>query len=260
VACDATHGPNGAALSGGAFVVMTHNAGNGLAAPSRLVAALRSSGAHIIGLQELTVPQAEAIERELAELYPHRAIFAGGIPGKALLSTYPLTDVEQLHLYPDRPDLRAAVHTTHGMLTVIVAHPPPRNYRKGFPLDRATVEQITALIGLATGGEPSVLLGDFNATRGSATYARLAGSGLVDAYRVSGRRGRQRGATLPARWARLPLPPLVRVDYIWHTPRLETLESWIGENSGSDHIPVLARLRFLPAQALSTQPTEPPGS
>jgi vancomycin resistance protein VanJ len=229
--------------SAGQVVVMTLNAGNGLAAPDRLVGVLRDSGADIIGLQELTEPQAEAIERELTGLYPYRAIFAGGIPGKGLLSMHPLAAVEQLDLYPARPDLWAAIHTGQGALSVIVAHPPPRNYRNGFPVDPATVAQITALIGLATSVAPAVLMGDFNATRRSATYARLAAAGLVDAFGTSGRR---RGATLPARWARLPLPPVARVDYIWHTPDLTSLGAWIGKDSGSDHLPVLARLRFLP--------------
>jgi endonuclease/exonuclease/phosphatase family metal-dependent hydrolase len=223
------------------FVVMTHNAGNGLAAPDRLVGVLRDSAADIIGLQELTVPQAEAIERDLTGLYPFRAIYAGGIPGKGLLSAYPLSGVEQLALYPGRPDLQAVLHTDNGTLTVIVAHPPPRNYRKGFPVDQATVEQIAALIRLAASGEPTILMGDFNATSRSATYARLVTAGLVDAYRATSRR---RGPTLPARWARLPLKPMVRVDYIWHTAHFEAMESWIGMDTGSDHVPVLARLRF----------------
>jgi vancomycin resistance protein VanJ len=206
-----------------------------------LVAVIGDSGADIVGLQELTVAQADAIERHLVEPYPHRVLFGQGIPGKGLLSTFPIADVEQIDLYPARPDLRAVVRAGDRDLVVVVAHPPPRNYRKGFPVDQATIAQITGLITLATSGQPTIMVGDFNAVRRSATYARLAAAGLVDAFRAAGGRG---GATLPARLARVSLKPVVRVDYIWHTAHLSTLECWIGPECGSDHLPVLARIRF----------------
>jgi hypothetical protein len=40
----------------------------------------------------------------------------------------------------------------------------------------------------------------------------------------------------------VPLPPLARVDYIWHTPDLKTLDAWVERGVGSDHRPVFARI------------------
>ena len=40
------------------------------------------------------------------------------------------------------------------------------------------------------------------------------------------------------------LPPVLRVDYIWHTAELTTLAAWVGGNAGSDHLPVLARMKL----------------
>ena len=98
---------------------------------------------------------------------------------------------------------------------------------------------------------PAVLLGDLNLTARHPVYARLRGAGLRDAFRDA---GRGRGATLPMRpghsgrlrrgW-RGPRPgpvPLLRVDYVWHTPDLGALDCWVGPDAGSDHLPVLARL------------------
>src|SRR6478672_10889406 len=81
------------------FLVMTHNAGNTLAPPDRLAAMLRESGADLIGLQEVTRLHAEALEG-LADVYPYRVHQGDGIPGKGILSKFPLRDVEPLELYP----------------------------------------------------------------------------------------------------------------------------------------------------------------
>ena len=44
------------------------------------------------------------------------------------------------------------------------------------------------------------------------------------------------------RW--VPLLPMVRIDYVWHTQHLRSLESWVGQDAGSDHMPVMAVMRF----------------
>ncbi|MEJ7839864.1 MAG: hypothetical protein WKF81_13710 [Thermomicrobiales bacterium] len=80
-------------------------------------------------------------------------------------------------------------------------------------------------------------------------YRWLTSLGLIDSYRLVGSGA---GRTFPQRlclnrsvnnrltWIRLR--PLARLDYIWHTPELRSIEAWIGEDAGSDHLPVLARL------------------
>jgi endonuclease/exonuclease/phosphatase (EEP) superfamily protein YafD len=42
--------------------------------------------------------------------------------------------------------------------------------------------------------------------------------------------------------SRLTFYPLLRVDYIWYTEPIHCLNSWVGEDTGSDHLPVLATL------------------
>ena len=80
--------------------MMTFNVGNGLAHPSRLVRLLHQVGVDIVGLQELAPAQAEAIARDLSELYPYQVLNPHGFAGKGLLSRYPVLATEQLQLYP----------------------------------------------------------------------------------------------------------------------------------------------------------------
>lgn len=230
------------------FVVLTHNAGNGLAPPPTLTAVLRAAGADLVGLQEITSGQAAAVERDLADLYPYRVLYGEGIPGKGLLSKFPLRDVERLMLYPARPDLRATVEMEGADLTVIVAHPrPPGLHWNGFYMNAQSRAQIATLIRLATTGVPTVLLGDFNLTERTRLYAEIQRAGLIDAFRAA---GRGQGWTLPTRYFRLPLTPMLRIDYIWHTAHLRAAAAWVGRDSGSDHLPVLARLTWAAHPAL----------
>lgn len=235
------------------FTVMTANVGNNRAEPEDLVPVVRDSGADLVAFQELSDPQAEAIKSELGAEYPHQAIYPGGFAGKALLSRYPILDSKQLHFSEVRPDLKTVVDIEGIDLTLIIAHPPPpRPHWRGLKFDRQTWEQITSLAELAVDNQPAVLLGDFNLADWWGEYAFLRKMGLKDAFQVA---GHDRGHTLPRRigpWkrmlalnrllSRLTFFPMLRVDYIWYTEPLICQQSWVGEDTGSDHLPVLAEL------------------
>lgn len=232
------------------LTVMTYNVGAGLAEPERLVTVLRKSGADIIGLQELGPEQGEAIADALREEFPHQALHPSGIPGKGLISRFALAESTLLELHPGRPDLRATVAAPEGELTVFVAHPPPPRFgRNRARQDALSKTQIASIAAAATRGHPAILLTDFNRTGWQAAYRQLRGAGLIDAF---GTAGRGMGFTLPTRVSHLayrghplgevPIPPILRVDYVWHTPHFRALDSWIGESAGSDHLPVLAEL------------------
>lgn len=244
---------------GAAFTVMTHNLGNGLAAPEKLVASLRRSTADLVGLQELDRDQAEAIDRSLGAIYPYRLLYPDGFAGKGLLSRFPIISQEQLFLSPDRPDLRAVIDIDGVHVTVIVAHPrPPKVRLNGMIFDPVTQDQIDRLAEIAIESAPSVVVGDFNMTVRHQGYAHWTSSGLIDAFRAI-RRG---GATLPVRVGRsvrmkdrlagFPLMPVVRVDYIWHTRHLVPRAAWVGDDAGSDHLPVLATLALIASPVIAT--------
>jgi endonuclease/exonuclease/phosphatase (EEP) superfamily protein YafD len=229
---------------------MTYNVGAGLASPLRLVEVLRRSGADIIGLQELAPEQGAAIADLLSEDYPHQVLHPTGIPGKGIISRFALHETSLLDLHPGRPDLQALIDAPGGDLTVIVAHPPPPRFGRNRLLHSALAnEQISNIAAVASGGQPAILLTDFNRVGWQAAYRQLRRVGLIDAFGVA---GRGMGFTLPTRFSHLayrghplgevPLPPLLRVDYVWHTVHFRALDSWIGSHAGSDHLPVLAEL------------------
>jgi endonuclease/exonuclease/phosphatase (EEP) superfamily protein YafD len=226
--------------------VVTFNLGNGMADPRQVHLLLERTDADVVGLQELAADQADA----LAGRYPHQVLIGSGFTGKGLLSRYPILLHEQMMLYPERPDLRAVIEVGDTPLQVIVAHPPPPRLMGGrMAFDPAASAQLATLAELALQHPPSVLLGDLNMTPRNRMYASFKSAGLVDAFAVA---GAGRGWTLPRRLGqtprfdhglhRLPLRPVARVDYIWCTPGLHVEKAWLGDDAGSDHLPVIARL------------------
>lgn len=228
---------------------MTFNVGNGLVLPARLAAFLQHTGADVTGLQEVSAEQAAALA-DVTHL-PHQIRRGAGFAGRALLSRYPILHAEWLHLSPVRSDLAVVLDPGWGETLVLVAHPdPPRPSRRGVVFDGVTVAQIDTLLARTVAAAPAILLGDFNMTPRHPLYRRLTEAGLRDAH-AGGAFGT--GRTFPLRLGRtrrvnhhlswLPLPPLARVDYIWHTHDLRTERAWVGAGAGSDHRPVFARLR-----------------
>jgi vancomycin resistance protein VanJ len=229
---------------------MTFNVGNGLARPEQLAEVLCTSGADVIALQEVAPRQAEVLTSDVKEIYPHQVVWPLGFAGKALLSRFPVLSQQQLELYPDRPDLQVALEVEGQPLQVLVAHPPPPRLQRGrVRFDTHAMLQLEALGALALAHRPGVMMGDFNMTPRNPTHARFRESGLVDAF---GAAGSGRGWTLPRRVGqtprfqhglhRLALRPLARVDYIWCTPEVQVQAAWVGEDGGSDHLPVFARI------------------
>jgi endonuclease/exonuclease/phosphatase family metal-dependent hydrolase len=248
IACDAlgSSPPVRTALS-----VTSFNIGNGLVRPNDLVDFLRTASVDVIGLQEVAPEQAAALEL-IAPLYPFQVVRGTGFSGRALLCRYPIQDEEWLELSPGRPDLHATIDVNGTSVHLSVAHPPPpRLGRRGVNFDATTTAQIERLAALAVSASPAILLGDFNSSPRHPMYAHLAAAGLRDSYRTA---GAGRGATFPlrlglTRWGdhgltRIPLFPIVRFDYIWHTRELVALDAWVSGGMGSDHRPVSTRLGF----------------
>ena len=184
-------------------------------------------------------------------------LFPTGFSGKGLLSRMPLVTQEQLHLYPDRPDLHVRVETPGGALLVVVAHPPPpRVGWRGLVFDARAVRQIVSLARLASANPPGRADGGLQHDRPPRRARPPAPAGA--AGRLRRRRAGAGGHPPPADGALQhgcasapapgwpPLFPVARVDYIWHTADLVALEAWVGADAGSDHLPVLARLAPAP--------------
>jgi endonuclease/exonuclease/phosphatase family metal-dependent hydrolase len=155
-----------------------------------------------------------------------------------------------LEIASNRPDGVVEVDLDGQPLTILVGHPrPPRLKRTTLEIPFALHRQLLRLADMALEASPAVLLGDFNIRPDNAVYARLRERGLVDAFAASGE-GAER--TFPVRMVRrnpirggemrVKTPPLFRLDYIWHTPDIRSVATWVGADTGADHLPVMSRL------------------
>jgi vancomycin resistance protein VanJ len=223
-------------------VVMTFNMNFGNGDDDKVIAALRDSGADIIGLQEFSLADAKLVKDQLSDLYPYQIQQGDGIPGIGMISRYPITRHEFIKP-PSQifPFVDSELDVNGQRVHVIVAHPPPpgRAEDTGEIISR-TIFDAPLLIDLMTEGGPALMLADLNIPDQSQEYTLLQGAGLLDSWREE---GWGFGTTFPAaQYGPIPPIPLWRIDYIWHTTDFKVLAVRLGPFTGSDHLPVVAEL------------------
>lgn len=221
--------------------------------------------ADVLALQEITQSYVDDRLPALLETTAyHRSPFDQSHRGHNLtLSRYPI--VEASHLALGHPEytwaLRTvidvegqpvAVYNVHFMLPMHVGDGLRGRLASGQgPLfarlvlgfdDRIRNEQIANLLAhLQTEPYPYVVAGDFNMSDQSMTYQRVAAT-MTDAYRAAGAGFHGSWPVAVVRGLPAFVPPLLRIDYIWHSDGLHTLDAHTGDATGSDHLPVLATL------------------
>jgi endonuclease/exonuclease/phosphatase (EEP) superfamily protein YafD len=228
------------------ITVMTLNLGNGLVTPDSLETYLRTGDFDLVALVEVTPEIAAMVETELADVFPHREARGLGIPGQALLSRYPITQVEWIEVIPGRPDLLATVDLAGRSVDVMVAHPPPPELRGVLVLPReGAVEQFDRIIEIVDDTtNPILLLGDLNVTPLHSRHRELERVGMQDVFGVV---GEGPGFTYPIRLPQFPeatFPPVMRIDYIWASTEWQPVSATVGDDIGSDHLPVIAEVRL----------------
>ena len=227
------------------LTALTFNTANDFVAPEDLIVLLSHSGADIVGLQELGERNAAALAHCLEESYPYRILHGAYINGKGLLSCHPILAWERFSLASGRPYIEARLAVGEQVVTVYVVHAPPGDIRRLEVLSRNGARDIRMLLERAPLETPTLLLGDFNIVPGSHSYRVLRAAGLIDTFRQAGTGW---GATSPTRYQSvpIPLPRLVRIDYIWATAHFVPLISAVGPHVGSDHVPVICTLALRP--------------
>ncbi|MGW0364513.1 endonuclease/exonuclease/phosphatase family protein [Streptomyces sp. NPDC002990] len=215
------------------MTVLQHNVSDENADPAGTARALIGAAPELIALEELTPAALPVYGAVLAPDYPYHAV--EGTVG--LWSKHPLSQVRRLDIKPEgiaagwSRGLRAGVRTPRGDIAVYVAHLPSVRLRwSGF--DSAWRDESARLLGAAVAAEKVdrvILLGDLNGTVDDRGLAPL--TSRLDT---------------PARGFAFSWPaafPLSRIDQIL------TRSATVGEvrtlpATGSDHLPVVARLRF----------------
>ncbi|MFI6693669.1 endonuclease/exonuclease/phosphatase family protein [Streptomyces sp. NPDC050433] len=234
--------------AGGDLTVVSHNVGADNPDPVGTARDLAASGADVLALEEIT-PQAKPLyEKELATAYPHHT--AQGTVG--LWSTLPLSDTRLVDIKQDAGPLgatkpaevtrdyaralRTTLATDQGPLAVYVAHlgSVRVNPRGGFSTGsrdrgaRALGEAIAA-----ERNERVVLLGDLNGSMDDRAF-----DGITSRMRsVQAVAGDGFGFTWPATF------PMARIDQIL-VRGVEPRSSWSLPATGSDHLPVAAKISW----------------
>ncbi|MEV5944748.1 endonuclease/exonuclease/phosphatase family protein [Streptomyces sp. NPDC051994] len=215
--------------SGGNLVVVTHNVKAGNPDPAGTARKLAASGADVLALEELDTT---VYERVLKDNYPYHAV-EGTI---GLWSKYPMSDTRPVDIKIGWiRALRSTVRTPAGPVAVYVAHMPSVRVK---PEAGFTVKQrdnsANALGDLIAGDSlpKRILLGDLNGTMNDRSLNNITSQ----MRSAQGAVGNGFGFSWPASF------PMARIDQIM-VKGIEPKSAWTLPETGSDHLPVAARLQ-----------------
>ncbi len=223
---------------------LSYNLGNDKTNAGALVNMLLDVDADVVALQELTVTQADRLQADLIEQYPHQLLLGMGIPGIGLLSKYPFDSAEIRYLVSDQPYQYVVLNINGSQIGVYNLHPPPQLTEvRTATLGWASEDLALFVAETDVSQMPHIVIGDFNVTDQSHDYQKIIGMGLLDAYHQA---GRGFGFTFPAQpGTTLPIiPPLYRIDYVFHTPDFRAADAYLGPDAGSDHRSLIAHLMW----------------
>jgi vancomycin resistance protein VanJ len=220
--------------------------------------------ADIVLLQEIPDLYADHQIPELVLSYPFQMSQPTSVRrwGNMILSRHPILSVEDLpgegvpaqqRLLIDWNDQILAVYNVHFAMPIGASRIP--ELKSHFILQialsydaSARNAEITRLLArLRTEPYPYIVVGDFNMSEYAAIYKNIAET-MTDAYREVNNGW---GGTWPISVVEeLPrfVPPLLRVDYVWHSDHFQAVEVRQGPPLGSDHLPLYTSLAFSPVQ------------
>jgi endonuclease/exonuclease/phosphatase (EEP) superfamily protein YafD len=223
-----------------------------------ILTTVRAQQPDVVALQELGNYQADSLDRSLQRDYPYRVLAPGGSGGLGVWSRYPLMQVAPPEGRTSGCSCQRLMLDINGQRVRLVnAHPMVPEYRWGFryvlkgarpiryPRYFSTQRQEPALAELvaeaSAGGQPLIMVGDFNTGDRQPNYWRLR-QYLGDSFREA---GWGFGLTYPNAgkgYGRGLLPPMIRIDYIFHSPGIVARSAHTVAGAGSDHRGVVADL------------------
>ncbi|CAL9432011.1 endonuclease/exonuclease/phosphatase family protein [Streptomyces sp. NPDC057838] len=217
---------------GGDLTVVTHNVNAENPDPSGTARDVAASGADVLALEELSPAAVPAYEKALAPTYRYHAV--EGTVG--VWSKYPLSGVRAVDLDMGwTRAMRATVTAPAGQVAVYVAHLPSVRVKMEAGFTARQRDRSADYLGEAIAHEPLenvVLLGDLNGTMND----RALNAVTSQMRSTQGAVGSGFGFSWPASF------PMARIDQIM-VRGLDPQSSWTLPQTGSDHLPVAARVR-----------------
>lgn len=222
----------------GAITILTANVLASGGRAGAIAANIAEADPDIVLLQEVNSSFLDELsDEQILEAWPHRSNEVSAIQSRALVwSKWPLSDLE---LDPQAADhfVQARVEAPQGPFTVAVLHIASPISGDDLQLWH---EQFETLGRLST-AEPMVMGGDFNATEDHRPFRNLLDQGWTDVHD-------DKGCGPDLTWPTRGLPfPVMRLDHILVTDHFEVLSTELGDPGGSDHHPVISRIRFADA-------------
>ncbi|MEV0242850.1 endonuclease/exonuclease/phosphatase family protein [Streptomyces sp. NPDC050674] len=217
---------------GGDLTVVTHNVNADNPDPSGTARDVAASGADVLALEELTPAAVPTYEKALASTYRYHSV--QGTVG--VWSKYPLTGVRGVDIDMGwTRAMRATVTAPAGQVAVYVAHLPSVRVKMEAGFTARQRDRSADYLGEAIAHEPLenvVLLGDLNGTMND----RALNAVTSQMRSTQGAAGNGFGFSWPASF------PMARIDQIM-VRGLKPESSWTLPQTGSDHLPVAARVR-----------------
>ncbi|MFI6434081.1 endonuclease/exonuclease/phosphatase family protein [Streptomyces sp. NPDC050759] len=217
--------------TGGDLTVATHNVNADNPDPSGTARDVAASGADVVALEELTASAVPVYEKALASTYRYHAV--EGTVG--LWSKDPLTGVKAVDIKLGwTRAMRATVAAPDGQVAVYVAHLPSVRVKMEAGFTARQRDKSADALGEAIADEKlprKILLGDLNGTMND----RALNAVTSQMRSTQGAAGSGFGFSWPASF------PMARIDQIM-VQGVEPVSSWTLPATGSDHLPVAARV------------------
>lgn len=208
----------------------------------------------IVALQELSHVASIGLSDLLREEYPYAAF---GLPERlehswqGIYSRYPIIEEEfwdyQSELGVSHLHQRVTLNVEGEMVAFYNIHPnPPISWEGNFTFVANEADYIAHSVAMQRiinrvelEDYPVILVGDMNMSDQFAEYARLS-TLLTDSFKQG---GFGLGFSYPANSY---LPPLIRIDHIFHSDEFTTHHAYVlPDSQTSDHLPVVAEIALL---------------
>ncbi len=219
--------------------MLTYNVNYGLAGDEETMEAIREAQADVVVLQETTPAWEDALRPAMSEDYAYMLFrHSGGAGGLAILSRYPVHELDYLPAIDWFPAWRLIVEGPLGPVQVLAVHLRPPISDRGsvvsgyFSTPGIRETEITDFLESLDPELPTVVAGDFNERDGLA-LAQLEERGFRSAIPEFQSRART------WRWQTRVGEIRTMLDHIAYDQRLMPLNAEVIEAGRSDHFPVL---------------------
>nr|WSX52148.1 endonuclease/exonuclease/phosphatase family protein [Streptomyces sp. NBC_00974] len=220
---------------GGNLTVATHNVDADNTDPAGTGAAVAKAGADVLALTELKGSVVPVYEKALAGTYKYHSV--EGTVG--LWSKYPLISSKPVDIKMGwTRAMRATVQTPYGDVAAFVAHLPSVRVKLNAGFTANQRDNSADALGAALAAEPLrkvILLGDLNGTVNDRALSEVTSQ----LRSTQGASGDGFGFSWPAQF------PMARIDQIL-VRGVTPAASWTLPRTGSDHLPIAARVTVEP--------------